>query len=51
MNAASNSAGGGVTIGVVIAALCSWSVNHSVLWAFVHGALSWIYVTYYFLTT
>lgn len=25
----------------------SFNVNHSVLWAIVHGLLSWIYVVYY----
>lgn len=28
----------------------SWSVNHSILWAVIHGVLSWVYVAYYALT-
>ncbi len=37
----------GIGLGTVIAVVASWSVNHSVLWAIVHGLLSWIYVVYY----
>jgi hypothetical protein len=25
----------------------SWSVNHSIPWAVLHGFLNWIYVIYY----
>jgi hypothetical protein len=39
--------GGGISLGTLIAVLCSWSVNHSVLWAVIHGFLGWIYVIYY----
>ncbi len=28
----------------------SWSVSQSVLWAILHGILSWIYVIYYLIT-
>jgi hypothetical protein len=43
--------GGGVfgSIGAVLAALLSWSVNHSILLALVHAFLSWFYVIYHFL--
>ena len=34
----------GVSFGAVLAIVISWSVNHSVLWAIIHGLLSWIYV-------
>ena len=37
----------GIGLGAVIAVVASWSVNHSVLWAIVHGLLSWLYVIYY----
>lgn len=34
-------------LGGFIAVLMSWSVNHSIVWAFVHGALSWLYVIFW----
>jgi hypothetical protein len=37
----------GVSLGSAIAVTISWSVNHSILWAIVHGILSWVYVLYY----
>jgi len=37
----------GVSLGAAIAVTISWSVNHSILWAIVHGILSWVYVLYY----
>jgi hypothetical protein len=42
--------GGGITVGMVIAAILSWQHNHDFLWAIVHGILSWLYVFYYLLT-
>ncbi|TXT21078.1 MAG: hypothetical protein FD134_2763 [Gallionellaceae bacterium] len=42
-------AGAGVSLGTVLAIIISWSVNHSILWALVHGFLGWIYVLYYVL--
>ena len=39
----------GFGIGSVIAAVLSWSVNHSVLWAIIHCFLGWFYVIYYLL--
>lgn len=43
--------GGGVfgSVGAVLAALLSWQVNHSVLWALVHAFFSWFYVLYHLL--
>jgi len=43
--------GGGVfgSIGAVLAALLSWKVNHSILWALLHAFLSWLYVIYHWL--
>lgn len=43
--------GGGIfgSIGAVIAALLSWKVNGSVLWALVHAFFSWFYVIYHWL--
>ncbi|MCB9913716.1 MAG: hypothetical protein H6828_01045 [Planctomycetes bacterium] len=43
--------GGGIfgSVGCVLAALLSWKVNHSILWALIHGALSWFYVAWHWL--
>ncbi len=40
---------GGFTLGTVIAVALSWGANKSILWAIIHGFLSWIYVIYYIL--
>jgi len=45
--AASNAAKVGIGFGSALAITISWSVNHSILWAIIHGFLSWIYVIYY----
>jgi hypothetical protein len=37
----------GITFGTALAITISWSANHSILWAIIHGILSWIYVIYY----
>jgi hypothetical protein len=37
----------GIGFGSALAIVISWSANHSILWAIVHGLLSWIYVIYY----
>lgn len=50
MSSRSNAAGGGIGLGTVIAAILSWSANHSVLWAVLHGILGWLYVVYYVVT-
>lgn len=44
-----NSIGAGVGIGNIIAIVVSWSVNHSILWALIHGLLGWLYIVYYVL--
>lgn len=38
---------GGFSLGTVIAVALSWSANHSILWAIIHGFCSWLYVIYY----
>jgi len=38
--------GAGVTVGAAIAVVVSWSLNHSILWAFVHSLFGWLYVIY-----
>lgn len=40
----------GVGLGNVVAAILSWSANHSVLWCILHGLFSWFYVVYYLVT-
>ena len=40
----------GVGLGSAIAVAISWSLHKSVLWAIIHGVLSWLYVIYYVLT-
>lgn len=40
----------GVSFGSTLAIAISWSVNHSILWACLHGVMSWIYVVYFALT-
>jgi hypothetical protein len=40
----------GISFGSALAIAISWSANHSILWAILHGVLSWIYVIYYALT-
>lgn len=37
----------GIGFGTALAITISWSVNHSILWAVLHGFLSWIYVVYF----
>ncbi len=40
----------GASFGSALAMVISWSVNHSILWAIVHGLLSWFYVLYFAVT-
>ena len=40
----------GVSFGSALAIAISWSVHHSILWAIIHGFLSWFYVIWYALT-
>ena len=44
---AANAAKAGIGFGSALAIAMSWSTNKSILWAIVHGVLSWIYVLYY----
>ena len=37
----------GIMMGSALAMIISWSVNHSILWAMLHGVCSWFYVVYY----
>jgi len=37
----------GISFGSALAIVISWTANKSLLWAIVHGLLSWFYVVYY----
>lgn len=37
----------GISMGSALAIVISWSVNHSILWAIVHGICSWFYVIWF----
>jgi hypothetical protein len=41
---------GGIGLGSVLAVVVSWERNRSVLFAFLHGIFSWLYVLYFVLT-
>ena len=36
----------GISFGSALAITFSWSKWHSILWAMIHGVLSWFYVIY-----
>lgn len=40
----------GVSFGSALAIAISWSIHHSIVWAIIHGFLSWLYVAYYAIT-
>lgn len=40
----------GIGLGGVIAVVCSWQRNKSILWAILHALLGWFYVIYFALT-
>ena len=37
----------GMSFGAAMAIAISWSANHSILWAILHGVFGWVYVIYY----
>jgi hypothetical protein len=37
----------GASFGSALAIAISYANNHSILWAIIHGILSWIYVVYF----
>jgi hypothetical protein len=47
---ASDAAKVGIGFGSALAITISWSVNKSILWAIIHGFMSWVYVIYYAMT-
>ena len=51
MNSSTGSAAkAGIGLGSAIAVAISWSINKSIVWAIVHGVLSWLYVIYFALS-
>lgn len=40
----------GISFGSALAITISWSNWHSIIWAMIHGVLSWLYVIYFVLT-
>lgn len=40
----------GISFGTALAMVISWSLHQSVLWAILHGCLSWFYVIWHVLT-
>jgi hypothetical protein len=40
----------GISFGSALAIAISWSLHKSLLWAILHGLLSWFYVIYYAIT-
>lgn len=40
----------GIGLGSALAVAISWSQNSSILWAILHGVLSWMYVVYFAFT-
>jgi hypothetical protein len=47
MNGGATVAKAGIGFGTALAITISWSANKSLLWAVIHGLLSWVYVVYY----
>ncbi len=47
---AGGAAQAGIGLGSAIAVAISWSLHKSIIWAVVHGVLSWLYVIYYAIT-
>ena len=37
----------GASFGSALAIAISYTTNHSILWAIIHGAFGWLYVVYF----
>jgi len=44
---ADGAAKAGIGLGSAIAVAISWSLHKSIVWAAIHGILSWLYVLYF----
>jgi hypothetical protein len=42
-----NAISGGISFGSALAIAISWSINHSIGWAILHGVSGWLYVLYF----
>ena len=40
----------GIGLGSALAVAISWSLHKSIVWAAIHGVLSWLYVIWFALT-
>ena len=40
-------AGDSIGFGSILAITLSWTANHAIGWAMIHGLLGWLYVIYY----
>jgi hypothetical protein len=49
-DAGSTPAVSGYGLGTILAVVCSWERNRSILWAMLAGIFSWFYVIYFALT-
>lgn len=47
MSNRSSAASSGISMGCALSIVLSWESNHSVLWAILHGILSWFYVVWW----
>lgn len=47
MSHSAEAAKAGIGFGTALAITISWSANHSLIWAIIHGFFSWLYVIYY----
>lgn len=47
MSRTNTAAQAGIGFGSALAITISWSANHSILWAILHGLFGWFYVIYY----
>ena len=47
MSRSNTAAQAGIGFGSALAITISWSANHSILWAILHGLFGWLYVIYY----
>ena len=46
MGDSSSTASVGISMGCALAMILSYEINQSILWAILHGILSWLYVIY-----
>jgi hypothetical protein len=46
MATSDNAATAGLSMGAALATILSFQLNHSIVWAIVHGVCSWVYVIY-----